>query len=230
MSNASPAPKAFLRSVSPVNDSQNPNIVLTGFMGTGKSAVGRQIAAETGRTFVDLDAEIVTEYGDIPAIFSEHGEQRFRKIEREMVAKFAPLRNQVIATGGGTLLDHENVVAFLGAEVFALSADAKTIRDRVLADGIEKRPLLAQSDDVTATIAALLEERSEAYGRFTQVDTTGKSVDEVVAALRDAGATLLPAETATPATSKKSADRILIGIVALCALLALVVLVLVLTF
>lgn len=213
-----------------MSDALSPNIVLTGFMATGKSAVGRRVATITGRTFVDLDAEITAKHGSIPEIFANGGEERFREIEREMVAEFAPRRNQVIATGGGTLLDHDNVVSFLGAEVFTLTADAEEIHERVLADGIARRPLLADSEDVPATINALLAERAEAYGKFTAVDTTGKSIDGVVDALRAAGAPIEVEESLDPQAAKKKTDQMLYAVAGVAFLIALVVLILVLSF
>ena len=212
-------------------DEQYPNIVLTGFMGTGKSVVGQRIATMTGRTFVDIDSEITARHGSIPEIFAKGGEEQFRQLENEMVAEIAPKRNQVIATGGGTFLDQDNVVAFLGAEVFTLTADPEEIERRVTADGIEGRPLLADSDDVSATITSLLAERSEAYGKFTAVDTTGKSVDGVVDALRDAGASIASPEAAADTTDTKAkTDQVLYGVLAITIVIAIVLLVLVLTF
>ena len=213
-----------------MSDPLSPNIVLTGFMATGKSAVGRRIATITGRTFVDLDAEITAKHGSIPEIFANGGEERFRAIERETVAEFAPKRNQVIATGGGTLLDHDNVVAFLGAQVYTLTADAAEIHERVLADGVEGRPLLADSNDVAATIESLMAERSEAYGKFTAVDTTGKTIDGVVDALRHAGASIEAQEAIDPDAAKRRTDQILYGVIAVAFVVALTLLILVLSF
>lgn len=213
-----------------MNDELSPNIVLTGFMGTGKSAVGRRIATKTGRTFVDLDAEIIAEHGDIAELFADVGEEKFRDIERQMVAKFAPKRNQVIATGGGTMTDPDNIVALLGAEVFTLTASPEEIEQRVTADGIASRPLLANSKDVTATISDMLKQRADAYGKFTQVDTTGKSLDEVVDALRTAGASISEAPTFDPEATKNKVDKILYSVVAVFSIIALILLVIILTY
>lgn len=160
-----------------------PNIVLTGFMGTGKSTVGRQLALRTGRTFVDVDDEIAAAHGSIPEIFEAMGEAEFRRLEREAVRAIAARRNLVVATGGGTMLDDDNVVAFLGAEIFALAATPEEIVERVTADGRENRPLLAGADDPLAKVERLLDERHGAYERFTTIDTTNTSVDAVVDAI-----------------------------------------------
>ncbi len=210
-------------------DPLSPNIVLTGFMGTGKSAVGRRIAELTGRTFVDLDAEIVAQHGEIAALFAEGGEEHFRAIEREMVAAFAPKRNQVIATGGGTMVDPDNVVAFLGAEVYTLTASPEEIERRVTSDGIAGRPLLAEADDVPATIAAMLAERSEAYGKFTSIDTTGKSIDDVVDALRASGADISEVRENDPEKSQDKATKILSIVAIIAFVIALILLIIVLS-
>lgn len=201
-------------------------------MGTGKSAVGRRLATVTGREFIDTDAEIVARHGSIENIFSREGEDHFRELERGVIAELGPRRNLVIATGGGTMLDSDNVLALMGNEIFTLTADPTEIVRRVTADGIEGRPLLADSDDPEETIASLLEERSEAYGRFSAVDTTGKSVDEVVDALRDAGASIASNSDATAeaASARSSGDVAVTAAIALAIAVLIVVIVLVLTF
>ncbi len=213
-----------------MSDALSPNIVLTGFMGTGKTAVGRRIATLTGRTFVDLDAEIVNKHGDINKMFELDGPERFRQVEREVLSEFAVKRNQVIATGGGTLLDPDNVVTLLGSEVYTLTADPEEIHQRILADGIASRPLLANAEDVPATIKTLLAERSEAYGKFPAVDTTGRSVEGVVDALREAGASIETQEAMDPEAVKNRTNQILYAVIAVIAAIALVLFVLVLTF
>ena len=117
-----------------MSDTQ-PNIVLTGFMGTGKSTVGKRLAERTGRTFVDLDDELVATHGPIAQVFAEQGEDEFRRLEREAVVKVAARRNLVIATGGGTMLDDENVASLLSAEIVTLTATPETILERALGDG-----------------------------------------------------------------------------------------------
>lgn len=156
------------------------NVVLTGFMGTGKSTVGRLLAERTGRAFVDTDAIIEQRHGPIPEIFATRGEGTFRRLEREVAAELADLDGLVIGTGGRLLLDPVNAEA-LGrtGRVFCLTATVDTILQRVAPDGrVAGRPLLAGSD-ARERIIALLAERAEGYGRFEQVPTDGRSPVEV---------------------------------------------------
>ena len=86
------------------------NIVLIGMPGCGKSTIGRRLAAELGRDFIDIDEEIIKrEQKAIPQIFEEIGEDGFRKIEAEVIADFACVQNAVIATGGGAVLNSLNM-------------------------------------------------------------------------------------------------------------------------
>ncbi len=155
------------------------NIILTGFMGTGKTTVGRLLAARLGRPFVDTDDLIVERDGRaIADIFNEDGETRFRELEAEVAGELARRRGLVIATGGRLMLDPGNA-ATLGATgpVFCLSAEPATILERVAAeDG--RRPLLAV-DDPERRVRALLQRRAAAYARFRTVDTVGRSPGEV---------------------------------------------------
>lgn len=212
-------------------DANRPNIVLTGFMGTGKTAVGKALAARSGRTFVDLDDEIFAKHGNVAEIFAEGGEEIFREHERAVVADVATRRNLVVATGGGTFLDEDNVVAFLGAEIFALNASSDEIVKRVTADGIETRPLLAGADDVDAEVDRLLEERREAYDRFTSIDTTGKSVDRIVDEIDASGADVsAPLDEAKTFSERKGSETTLYAIVTALAIIAIILLIVVLTF
>ena len=119
----------------PVNIVGLVNIVLTGFMGTGKSTVGRVLAEKLGYTFVDTDTVIEQQHGPIPVIFAAEGEAAFRCFEAEVAATLAQGTHQVIATGGRLMLDPDNA-AVLGATgaVFALTASADEILRRVLGD------------------------------------------------------------------------------------------------
>ena len=160
------------------------NVVLTGFMGTGKTTVGRLLAARLDYEFVDTDEVIVGRYGEIADIFRTRGEDAFRQIERELAAELTVRERLVISTGGRMMLDPDNVAA-LGSSgrVFCLVATPDEIFDRISnnASSIE-RPLLAVADP-RQRIAELLSERSVAYRRVLQVSTDGIEPDDVAAAL-----------------------------------------------
>ncbi|MDW3215127.1 MAG: shikimate kinase [Ilumatobacteraceae bacterium] len=160
------------------------NVVLTGFMGTGKTTVGRALADRLGWEFVDTDRIIEERHGPINEIFAEHGEGAFRQFERDVADELADRRRLVIATGGRMLVDAVNAqrLAETG-DVVCLVASLDTILERVDVDGAgATRPLL-RGDDVRARVAALLAERSEAYGAFWQLDTDGRSPDELAVAI-----------------------------------------------
>ena len=157
------------------------SIVLTGFMGTGKSSVGRLLAARLGLTFVDTDELIARRAGkSVAAIFADEGEEAFRAREAEVARELAGQPGLVIATGGGMLIDPANA-AVLGAgnSVFCLQAGPAEIVRR-LANEPDARPLLAATEP-TARVEELLARRQAAYGRFTPIDTEGKSPAEVAA-------------------------------------------------
>ena len=157
------------------------NIVLTGFMGTGKTTVGRLLAERLGLLFVDTDELIEERHGPIPDIFRIRGEATFRAFEREVVLELAGLRGLVISTGGRLMLDAENA-STLGQSglVFCLVAKPDTILRRVGSGAsTSQRPLLA-GDDPLERIVTLLEDRKAGYGQFLQVETEWRSPAEVV--------------------------------------------------
>ncbi|MEW5986475.1 MAG: 3-dehydroquinate synthase [Chloroflexota bacterium] len=157
-----------------------PTIVLTGFMGTGKSTVGRALAARTGRTFIDTDELIEQRTGRaIAEIFADEGELFFRQWESKIAQELGGQPDLVIATGGRLMLDPLNAAA-LGhnALVFCLTAEPEEIVARLQGDAA-RRPLL-QSPNVADRIRQLLSGRAQAYGRFPQVSTSRRTVEEVV--------------------------------------------------
>ena len=156
-----------------------PNVVLTGFMGTGKTTVGRLLAERLEYEFVDTDALIEDRHGPIAEIFETSGEDEFRRIEREVAVDLATGERRVISTGGRMMLDPESADA-LGAvsRVFCLVASPETIAARVLSGGVV-RPLLAGPDPL-ARITELLAERAEGYARFEQVATDRRTPDDIV--------------------------------------------------
>jgi shikimate kinase len=158
------------------------NIVLTGFMGTGKSTVGCLVAERLGRRFVDTDTLIESRHGPIPELFAAHGEDHFRELERGVAAELGSVTGLVVSTGGRTMLDPANQ-ATLGATgmVVCLSASVDELVARLRHEA-EHRPLLRGADPAER-VAALLAERTVGYGRFPQVATDGRTPDEVADAV-----------------------------------------------
>ena len=156
--------------------------MLTGFMGSGKTTVGRLIARELGWAFVDTDDVIVARHGPIEAIFAEQGEEAFRALEREVAAEVARCQQHVIATGGRMLLDPSNADALTATgRVFCLVAEADEIIRRLKADiDGPVRPLLS-GDDPAAAVARLLDERAGGYGQYEQVRTAGRLPQDIAA-------------------------------------------------
>ncbi len=162
---------------------RSPNVVLTGFMGTGKTTVGRLLADLLGYEFVDTDEVIEQRYGPIETIFRERGEGAFRTIEREVAAELAGADRRVISTGGGMMLDPV-IVETLGvdARVFCLVASPDTIVARVMNGPV--RPLL-KGPDARARIAELLAAREAGYAAFEQVATDSLTAADVAHDLLD---------------------------------------------
>lgn len=138
------------------------NLALVGFMGTGKSAVGRLAAQYLQFAFVDTDELIEKEAGkSISEIFAQQGEAAFRQYERDVINALGARRGVVIATGGGAAADPVNLASLkTHALVIGLWASPETIWKRVRAQ--THRPLL-QTPDPQAKIRELLEQRASAY-------------------------------------------------------------------
>ncbi len=156
------------------------NVILTGFMGTGKTTVGRLLAERFDYEFVDTDRVIEQRHGPIPEIFRDHGEGEFRRLERDVADELSERDRLVISTGGRLMVDAVNA-ARLGAtgDVFCLTASVDTILARVIADDSPvERPLL-DGTDVLQRITLLLEERAPAYAGFEHVDTEGRKPTEI---------------------------------------------------
>jgi shikimate kinase/3-dehydroquinate synthase len=157
-----------------------PNLVLTGFMGTGKTVVGREVARRLGLEFVDMDAEIEARAGkSIPRLFTEDGEAAFRRMEAALCHELAARSGLVIATGGGALVDPANRAAMMASGVVVcLACDPDEILRRLEPTG--GRPLLAVPDP-GAEIERLLSARRGAHAAIPwQVDTSALSIAEVV--------------------------------------------------
>ncbi len=158
------------------------NIVLTGFMATGKTTVGRLLAEKIGYQWVDTDAVIERRHGPISVIFANEGEEAFRAMERALAGELAEQDGLVISTGGRMMLDPENAAVFRGARVFCLTAEPGEFARRVGRPGEPVRPLL-ESSEPAVRIAELLAERAPAYAGFEQVSTDGRWFSEIVADL-----------------------------------------------
>ena len=155
------------------------NIVLIGFMGTGKSRVGHMVARRLGLRFVDTD-DLIVERLQMPIadIFARLGEARFREIERQVVAEVASRDGQVIATGGGVPLFEENVRNLKrNGILICLTASPEIIYRRTLRSNT--RPLL-QTRDKLEHIRNLLESRQLYYAVADhQVDTSSRPASAV---------------------------------------------------
>ncbi len=155
------------------------NIVLVGFMGTGKTCIGQSLAKRLGLAFVDMD-DVIVERAEkpIPDIFADEGEKHFRKLERQVVMDFSITMGHVIATGGGVVLNPDNIHDFeREGLVICLSATPEVVLARVEHD--TNRPLL-YADDKMEKIRSLLESRQSLYDAIpNQIDTSDLTVDEV---------------------------------------------------
>ena len=155
------------------------NMILIGFMGTGKSTVGKAMASRLARPLVDIDQAIVSHLGvDIPTIFQVNGEKYFRDTETSILQQILMKKGQVVTTGGGAVLRAQNVTTMLSnGIVIALHASEDEIVKRVSSD--RGRPLLA--GNAKERVKTLLEERRGAYDfAHIHIDTTGKSVADIV--------------------------------------------------
>jgi len=154
------------------------NIVLAGFMGTGKSAVGRAVAERLGRRFLDTDSLIEAALGmTVQEVFARYGEAFFRAQERQAVSYAAKQQDVVIAVGGGALLAVANRAALeANGQIVCLEAAPEAILARLPGDS--NRPLLA--GDPEARVRSFLAARAAHYASLPyHVDTTGLSVAEV---------------------------------------------------
>jgi len=162
------------------------NIILTGFMGSGKTTVGRLLANKTGFTFVDTDAEIVQKTGlPIAKIFAEQGEEAFRELETETLESLQEKTGLVVSTGGGIVLRERNrelldtlgYVVWLAVEPEAVIARVGKNRDR---------PLL-NNDNPHSAIRGLLGERIPIYKAASDlhIDTGELSAEEIAYGIKE---------------------------------------------
>ncbi|MEF3303922.1 shikimate kinase [Paenibacillus sp. GYB003] len=161
------------------------NIVLVGFMGTGKSTVAAELAQRLGWSRIDLDASIERAEGkSIPELFAERGEAYFRAAETEALRRELVGRSrQVVATGGGAVLAEGNRdIMLANGLVVALTATAETIISRVHND--PNRPLLRGNAE--KSVPELMEQRKHAYDfAHVRIDTTDKTVEQIVGLIEE---------------------------------------------
>ena len=156
-------------------------ISLIGFMATGKTTVGKQLADRLNYEFIDLDQYIenLTQMR-IPKIFEQKGEKHFRALEKKLLSKIINQhKNLVISPGGGIVIDNKNIILLKNKTIpFLLKASPNEIMARI--DNSSERPLL-DTDNPEETISKLLEERQRYYEQFNNViNTDNKEIEQVV--------------------------------------------------
>lgn len=165
------------------------NVVLIGYRGTGKSTVGKVVAARLSRTMVSTDAEIVKRAGQsIPEIVAQHGWDYFRDLESQICRDLAHRDGLVIDTGGGAILRPENVDRLKTAgTIFWLTASVETIMKRIGRD--TQRPSLTGTKSFTDEVQDVLRERTPKYEAAADhvIATDGRTIvqiaDEILARL-----------------------------------------------
>lgn len=161
------------------------NIILTGFMGVGKTSVGKQLAQDLGYAFVDTDRLIETDQNmTVTGIFSKFGEPYFREVEAKIIGNVMRGKSQVVSTGGGAVIWDMNREAFKKAGiVICLDARPEVIFERIRHE--THRPLL-QTADPLSRIRELLESRAKFYTQADiTIDTSEKSVDTVIREIKE---------------------------------------------
>lgn len=161
------------------------NIVLVGFMGTGKTAVAKALASDLGEKYISIDEQIeLREKKAIKDIFSEEGEPYFRKVEKEIVKELSHKSDQVLDAGGGVVLDRENIDNMeKNGIVICLWADVETVYERTSKHG--HRPLL-NVEDPMLRIKELMDNRRPFYEKAGHhIDTTELNVSEVVEKIKE---------------------------------------------
>ncbi len=198
-------------------DRQLANIVITGFSGTGKSLVGRQVAERLNWHFVDTDDDIVKLAGKpIADIFAQEGETKFRELERRAIRRASGQGQRVIAVGGGAIVDRRNyeLLAKTGM-IVCLEAKPETIYERLFREaacspGTEVRPLLAVADPLER-ISRLKDSRQSHYAKADwTIHTDTLAIDEVAAEVVRAWQLLRrghPQLVPLPSRERKSTSR-----------------------
>jgi shikimate kinase len=153
------------------------SIALIGFMGVGKTDVGQALAEKLNKKFVEMDALIEQKAGkSIPEIFQQGGEIAFRELEIEITKEVSQGKNQVIACGGGVVLNKINIDRLKkGAVLVYLTASPEVILKRISSGG-EERPLL-KTDDKAAVVQEMLSFRKPFYERAADITIDTSQLD-----------------------------------------------------
>lgn len=158
-------------------------IIIVGFMGVGKTSVGKRLAEKLNFDFIDTDYEIeLSQDMSISNIFQNYGESYFRKLEKQTLKNVLNRNNIVISTGGGIITDKDNYNILKNEEkVIFLDASVETIIKH-LHNEINKRPLLYESENLRKKIEELLSNRYEKYIDISDIiiDVNDKNIDEVI--------------------------------------------------
>ena len=156
------------------------NVILCGFMGCGKSTIGKALSKKTNYKFIDLDEYIEnSQKMRISDIFDKFGEDEFRKIESQSINEICKLENHIISLGGGAVLNPKNVeILKTCGKLFFLNISANEVYNRLKDD--TTRPLL-QTDDKLGAISNLLNKRLPIYTSVADVviDVDNKNIEEI---------------------------------------------------
>ena len=162
------------------------NIVLIGFMGTGKSTIAKHLSRRYGMEIVEMDREIEEREGmRIPEIFEQKGEKYFRERETNLLKEIQNYSNKIISCGGGAVLREENVKEMKrNGKVVLLTASPECVLERTKKS--QNRPLLQKNHSLEA-IQNMMEERREKYERAADliVDTDGKEISLICQEIAD---------------------------------------------
>jgi shikimate kinase len=158
------------------------NIVLSGFMASGKNTVGSLLSGMTGMPLIDTDSLVQEDAGKtIKEIFAQEGETRFRELERTVIARESGREDVVLAVGGGAVLDPDNVRELKSRGViYFLEVTPEEVAKR--AGGDERRPLLA---DELHEIESLMAARESGYRRAADVvvSTSGRAPEDIASCI-----------------------------------------------